>query len=218
MGVGGGGGCVLGCQLQLGLQDGEEFFPVVYLGDFIFAEFSFGFELLQEVDKFGLAEGGFIGDGVGFVPLVEDGGGGVFVEGVGLDSFEELVGVLSEGGGLFGVGVPDYPVVVNVGDCNGFTASRTSSRFSVFVPSGSLFAALFPIEGGFFLIPISLRNGSGGFSLFLADAVFELVNLLLGLGLLVADLLLEGGEGGGVVEFVLSNYFFELKRHLFHHC
>ena len=58
----------------------------------------------------------FIGDGVGFVPLVEDGGGGVFFEGVGLDSFEELVGVLSEGGGLFGVGVPDYPIVVNVGD------------------------------------------------------------------------------------------------------
>ncbi|TRU60126.1 MAG: hypothetical protein EWV48_13565 [Microcystis aeruginosa Ma_QC_C_20070823_S13] len=64
-----------------------------------------------------------------------------------------------------------------------------------------MFAALFPIEGGFFLIPISLRDGGGGFGLFLTDAVFELVDLLLGLGLLVADLLLEGGEGGGVVEF-----------------
>ena len=39
----------------------------------------FGFQLLQEVDKFALAEGGFIGDGVGFIPLVEDGGGGIFI-------------------------------------------------------------------------------------------------------------------------------------------
>lgn len=203
--VGGGGGCVLGCLLQLGLQNGEEFFPVANLGDFVFAEFAFGFELLQEVDKFGLAEGGFIGDGVGFVPLVEDGGGGVFVEGVGLDSFEELVGVLSEGGGLFGVGVPDYPVVVNMNDGLLFGLFSSVPFFLLiatpFCLSGSLFAALFPIEGGFFLIPISLGDGSGGFGLFLADAVFELVNLLLGLGLLVADLLLEGSEGSCVIEF-----------------
>ena len=51
------------------------------------------------------------------------------------------------------------------------------------------------------MIPVGLGDGGGGFSLFLADAVFELVNLLLGLGLLVADLLLQSGEGGGVVEF-----------------
>ena len=77
--IGGGGGRILGGYLQLVLQDGEEFFPVTYLGDFVFAEFSFCFQLLQEVDKFALAEGGFIGDGVGFIPLVEDGGGGIFI-------------------------------------------------------------------------------------------------------------------------------------------
>ena len=51
------------------------------------------------------------------------------------------------------------------------------------------------------MIPVGLGDGSGGLGLFLADAVFKLFDLLLGLGLLVADLLLESGEGGGVVEF-----------------
>ncbi len=113
--------------------------------------------------------------------------------------------MFSEGGRLFGVGVPDNPIVVNMGDSLLFGLfSSVPFLFLIatpFNPSGSLFTASFPIKGGFFLIPVCLGDGSGGLGLFLADAVFKLFYLLLGLGLLVADLLLKGGEGGGVVEF-----------------
>ena len=57
--------------------------------------------------------------GTGFLPLFEDVVGGVLVGGVGGDTFEQISGLFAQANGLFAVGIPDDPVVVNVGNGNG---------------------------------------------------------------------------------------------------
>jgi hypothetical protein len=64
-----------------------------------------------------------VGYGTGFLPLFEDVVGGVLVGGVGGDAFEQISGLFTQANGLFGVGIVDNPVVVNVGNGNGFTGS-----------------------------------------------------------------------------------------------
>ena len=65
----------------------------------------------------GLSEGGLVGYGNGFLPLLEDVVGGVLVGGVGGDTFEQISGLFAQTNGLFTVGIPDNPVMVNVGNC-----------------------------------------------------------------------------------------------------
>ena len=120
--------------VELFLHGGEEFFPVSDLLFLVGVEFELCVELVEKSGELGLSNGSLVSDGASSLPLLENVSGGVLLDVIVGNSFEEIFRAFPKTGGLFGISIINDPIVVNMGNGNGLGFARSTFILALLCP------------------------------------------------------------------------------------